>query len=92
MTTITISLPDQVATQIDKSVKLGGFASRSEFIRNLVRRYFFPEVRFESFTPRPLAEIKKDLSLSGRYNQKFITSVVRGLGKSSAYENQTAKN
>ncbi|MEA3355612.1 MAG: ribbon-helix-helix domain-containing protein [Patescibacteria group bacterium] len=92
MTTITISLPDQTANQIDKSVKLGNFASRSEFIRNLIRRYFFPEVRFESFTPQPLAEIKKDLSLSGKYNQKFITSVIKGLEKSSAYENKTAKS
>jgi hypothetical protein len=92
MTTITISLPNQIATQIDKATKLGGFASRSEFIRSLLRRYFFPEIKLETFTPQPLSQVKKDLALTGKYNQKFINSVVKGLEKSSAYGNQTAKS
>jgi len=90
MSTITISLPQQIATEVDQATKAGGFATRSEFIRNLIRGYFYPSAKFEEFTPRPLSEIKKDLALSGKYSQKFINSVVKGLEKSSVYGNKTS--
>lgn len=91
MTTFTISLPDQIAIKVDQVTLMEGFATRSEFIRNLIRRYLFPETKFAVFKPRPLEEIKSGLAATGKYNQKFIDSVAKGLKKSSFYGDKTIK-
>ena len=85
MATLTISLPNQIAERIDAETQRRGFATRSEFIRSLLRRYFTKELEFETFTPRPIKEIKLELARTGKYSQKFIESVTRGLEKSSKY-------
>jgi len=88
MATVTISLPDQIAQRVDSEAKKQGFATRSEFIRNLLRKYFSSvaeEFKFESFIPKPLAEIEEDLRSTGKYNEKFIKSVIRGLKENSTY-------
>lgn len=87
MTTFTISLPNQIARTVETEVSKQGFASRSEFIRLLLRRYFVDELKFETFTQRPIKEIKLELAKTGKYSQKFIESVTSGLAKSSVYEN-----
>lgn len=92
MATITVSLPKKTVSEMDRAAKLDGFASRSEFIRNLLRKHFSPDVKFEAFSRRSLAEIKRDLSLSGKYDQQFINSVIKGLEKSSVYESKTSKS
>lgn len=87
MSTITISLPQQIAKKIDTETRKMGFATRSEFIRNLLRKYFTKEeLKLEPFVPRPLEEIEKGLTQAGKYNQKFIKSVIKGLKDSSFYE------
>jgi hypothetical protein len=87
MTTITISLPAQIARRIDTEAKSGGFATRSEFIRSLLRKYFAKEqLEFKPFGPRPLEEIRTKLAQTGKYNQQFIDSVIKGLSSSSFYE------
>lgn len=85
MTTVTISLPDSIAKQLDQETVQKGFATRSEFIRALLRRYLTGGVEFETFTSRPIEEIKLELAKTGKYSEKFIESVTRGLSKSSAY-------
>ncbi len=86
MATLTISLPNQIAKRVDMEAKSQGFATRSEFIRSLLRKYFAgDEVRFETFTPRPIEEIKLELAKTGKYSQEFIESVTKGLKKASAY-------
>ena len=85
MTTVTISLPIQIAKKVDDETKSHGFATRSEFIRTLLRRYFAGELRFETFSPRPISEIKLELAKTGKYSEEFINSVVKGLSKSSSY-------
>ena len=92
MATITISLPGQIAKRIDDEAKKEGFATRSESIRSLIRRYFGAgDLTFEPFIPRPLEEIEQGLRSSGKYNEKFIKSVARGLkDNSSFYEDKTA--
>lgn len=85
MTTVTISLPDSVARRLDKETSEKGFATRSEFVRALLRKYFVSELELETFTPKPLQEVKLDLAKTGRYSEKFIESVTKGLAKSSAY-------
>lgn len=91
MTTVTISLPDSIAKQLDKETSQKGFATRSEFIRNLIRRYFLgEELTLEPFEPRPLKEIEKGLRGTGRYNEKFIRSLIKGLKDSSSYEGKTS--
>ena len=87
MATLTISVPSQITQQIDSEVKRGRFATRSEFFRNLLRKYFSGQLKLESFDARPLGEIKLELAKTGKYSEKFIDSVVRGLGKSSVYAN-----
>lgn len=38
-TVINISLPEQMAKTVDKTVKSGKFASKSEFFRHLIRQW-----------------------------------------------------
>ncbi len=90
MSTLTISLPAQIASRIDEETQKQGFATRSEFIRSLLRRYFAQEPPFEVFTTKPLKEIEQELAKTGKYSQKFIDSVLRGLSRSSPYANQTS--
>ena len=91
MSTVTISLPAQITKRVDSEAKKQGFATRSEFIRSLLRRYFSArDLTFEPFIPRPVEEIEQGLRNSGKYNEKFIKSLVRGLkDNSSFYENKT---
>lgn len=92
MTTITISLPDTVARQVDDHSKKGGFATRSEFIRDLLRKFFTASepIDMQPFRRRPLSEIKADLAKTGKYNQEFIDDVIEGLSKSSLYAHPAA--
>lgn len=85
MTTMTISLPDQIATQINSEILKKGFATRSEFFRTLLRSYFTNDVAFEVLEPRPIVEITKGMQKTGKYNKEFITSVTRGLARTSLY-------
>ena len=85
MATLTISLPNSMARRIDQETKTSGFSTRSEFIRSLLRRYFSNELRFEVFTPRPLPEIQAKLEKTGKYNQKFISGLMKGLSESPFY-------
>lgn len=86
MSTITISLPTQITKRVDDEAKKEGFATRSEFIRSLLRKYFAQEPEFETFEKTSLNEVKMELARTGKYSEKFIESVVRGLSKSSQYE------
>ena len=88
MATVTISLPDQIAKKVDAEAKNQGFSTRSEFVRSLLRKYFYPaaeELKFEPFIPRPLEEIEEELRSTGKYNEKFIKSVIKGLRENSSY-------
>ena len=85
MSTFTISLPEQIARQVDVHTRKLGFSTRSEFMRSILRRYFTGELTLEPFIPKPLAEIQTDLTKTGKYSKKFIESVVLGLSKSSPY-------
>ena len=86
MTTITISLPNELADQVDKVSEHQGFATRSEFIRHLLRGYFRKDLELGEFKKLPLDEIRGGLEATGKYNQKFIDGVMKGLKQSSAYE------
>ncbi|MEK7592615.1 MAG: ribbon-helix-helix protein, CopG family [Patescibacteria group bacterium] len=92
MSTFTISLPTRIATQVDSETQKQGFATRSEFIRALIRRYFSKELQFETFSPRSLPEVQKDLAKTGKYSNAFIDSVISGLKKSSVYEHQATSS
>ena len=85
MSTMTISLPLHVAKLVNAEAKQKGFATRSEFIRDLLRRYFYASPAISVFDHKPLSEVKQNMVATGKYNQKFIDSVVKGLSKSSLY-------
>jgi Arc/MetJ-type ribon-helix-helix transcriptional regulator len=72
MTTVTISLPAQIAQKVDIEAKSHGFATRSEFMRTLLRRYFAGELEFETFSSCPISEVKLELAKTGRYSEEFI--------------------
>lgn len=95
MITFSISLPPQIAEKIDGETQRQGFASRSEFIRSLLRAYFTDrnELKFEPFTPKPLEEVEKNIRATGKYNEKFIKSVIKGLRENSSfYANKSSKS
>lgn len=88
MATVTISLPDQIAKRVDSETKKLGFSTRSEFVRSLLRNHFSAsagKIQFEPFVPKPLEEIEEDLRSTGKYNEKFIKSVIKGLQANSSF-------
>ena len=88
MTTVTISLPTQIAKRIDHETKNQGYATRSEFFRTILRKYFSitrEELKFEPFVPRPLNEIEEEFRKTGKYNEKFIKSLIKGLRENSSF-------
>ena len=87
MTTITISLPDEMARTIDLASIKEGFATRSEYIRNLLRSHLNRADDLTVFKKQPLDVVTKKLEGSGKYTKKFISGVVDGLSKSSFYAN-----
>jgi len=96
MDTINISLPKQLTQQVDLLIKTGGFASRSEFFRNLLRNHLSNNPNrqitdntndlFTPFQARPLDEIRKGLESTNKYSKTFIDSVISGLSKSGEYK------
>ena len=93
MTTVTISLPDQIAKKLDEETHKGGFATRSEFVRTLLRERFSGEAEatLQEFKVKPLQEIRNAFEKTGKYNKKFIDSLIRGLSETSVYANKTSK-
>lgn len=99
MSTVNISLPQEQLSLIDRFVSNYGFANRSEFIRSVLRMLAYNPVLVEtsavfpfvSFKKRPLKTIKTEFEKTGLYKKEFITSIIRGLSKSSLYANQKTK-
>lgn len=86
MSTITISLPSQITKRVDSEAKKQGFATRSEFIRNILRKYFIEEeLKLEEFEPVPLNKLRAEFTKTGKYSEKFIDSIIKGFEKSSIY-------
>ncbi|OGM31495.1 hypothetical protein A2630_03660 [Candidatus Woesebacteria bacterium RIFCSPHIGHO2_01_FULL_44_10] len=88
MQTVNISLPTKLAGKLDQVVDKEGYASRSEFVRSLLRFYLLTqrsEVIFKPFKKVSLSKIKREMKATGQYNEKFIESVIGGLSKSSVY-------
>lgn len=85
MATLSISLPYQIINRVNAETKKHGFATRSEFIRALLRRYFTQKLEFGVFESKPIDEIRLELAKTGKYSEKFIESVTKGLSKSSLY-------
>ena len=85
--TLNISLPASLAAKTDAAVKKYGYSSRSEFFRALLRTFLIKDniLNLEPFENIPLENIKASLQNSGKYNQKFINSVMKGFTKSSVY-------
>lgn len=85
MTTITISLPDTTARKVDLKAKEHGFATRSEFIRSLLRQNLEEDIELQEFKTIKLEKVALELAKTGKYSQAFIESLISGLKKSSAY-------
>ena len=84
MSTITISLPEKIAKKVDQKAKQQGFATRSEFVRSLLRQNLQEDFELEEFEQIKLEKVALELAKTGKYTQDFIESVTSGLKKSSA--------
>lgn len=94
MTTVTISLPESIAKKVDQEAKKLGFATRSEFVRSLLRKHLIEKeekLEFLPFKKKPLKEIREAFEKTGKYNKEFIDSIINGLAKSSIYADKTSK-
>jgi len=94
MKTINVNITTEQARKIEKIAKEYGFANRSEFFRAILRYVFSrsPDVIdkldtfvFEEPYTRSRAAIVAGLRKTGKYNEKFIRSVSRGLAKSKYF-------
>ena len=91
MQTVNISLPKSVAQKLDEIIKTEGYASKSEFIRSLMRFYLVSRAETQKkldlliFKKTNLEQVEKSFRKSGKYSDKFIKSVVKGFSKSSLY-------
>ncbi len=95
MRTINVNLTTEQANLVDRAAEQSGFANRSEFFRAVLRYVFIhapgilsnlDSVNFEQPPTRDPEYIISELKKSGRYNQKFIESVSRGLRKSTYFK------
>lgn len=54
---VNISLPEQLALVVNREVKVGKYASKSEFFRSVLREWM--KHRFYQETKESMAELKK---------------------------------
>lgn len=88
MQTMNISLPANLANKLDNAVRSGGYASRSEFVRTLIRDHAQDKkIELKVFKKQPLKKIETEFRETGLYSEKFIKSVMKGLSESSIYAN-----
>ena len=90
MKTVNISIPDNLASQIDLLLGEQEYASRSEVVRTALRIFFTlddsSQLReLSTFKKRPLDQIENDMREAG-HPAKLIDSVLSGLKKSSFYK------
>ncbi len=87
MSTVTISLPPNMAKKIDIKAREQGYATRSEFVRSILRQHLAEEeLKLEEFEPVPLAQLRADLAQTGKYSEQFIERVIEGFERSPLYE------
>lgn len=86
MSTVTISLPDNMAKKIDAKAREHGYATRSEFVRSVLRQHLGDELELDEFDPVPLEQLRAELAKTGKYSEQFIESVINGFKRSPLYE------
>ncbi|MDP2874335.1 MAG: ribbon-helix-helix domain-containing protein [bacterium] len=89
MRTVSISVPDKLAQEVDTLTEKGSYASRSEVMREALR--FFLEIERTSSTPSlerfskiPLEKVGVGLAKAG-HSPRLVKDVLAGLKKSSLY-------
>lgn len=86
MKTVNISLPDELIETLEQKRQQAGFDSRAKFIQEILKRELKQDqVAFMPFIKQPIEKIALELTLTGKYSEKFIKSLLSGLKKSSMY-------
>ena len=90
MQTLNISLTKEQCTIINDLVDKWGFANRSEFFRALIRALIQPSELSQplKFQQPPVKNSKKIMQAfkdSQIYNKKFLTSLEKGLSRSTYF-------
>ena len=96
MQTLNISITKNQFNLINQLIAEWGFANRSEFFRALLRALVKPEIfsapiRFQTPPTKSAGKIMAGFRQAGKYNQKFLDSLEKGLTKST-YFNSSFKN
>lgn len=86
MTTLTISLPDKIAKRIDVAAQKHGFSTPAKFVTAILHKHLTQEeLEFVPFKKKPLSQIRAAFERTGKYNKKFIDSVIKGLRENSSF-------
>ncbi|HBH46247.1 MAG: hypothetical protein A2445_04665 [Candidatus Jacksonbacteria bacterium RIFOXYC2_FULL_44_29] len=96
MQTLNISLTKEQYTVINELVDKWGFANRSEFFRALIRALIQPSELSQplKFQRPPIKNPKKIMQAfkdSRVYNKKFLTSLEKGLSRSTHISSKQSK-
>ena len=90
MQTLSISVTKEQYSLVNQLVSAWGFANRSEFFRALLRALIKPEalsapIRFQVPMTKDAGKVIEGFRKTGKYNQKFLDSLEKGLAKSTYF-------
>lgn len=72
---ISISLPPKFEAEVDKVVKSGAYASRSEFFRHLMREWIDKNMEEVSLSEQKDIEKRYGKSATGKISRSFSVNV-----------------
>ncbi len=89
---LQVPMDYQMRQEAEEGALAQGFLSLQDavrlFLNQLAKRSItvtFQPVEFLEFEKRPLKEIEEGFMATGKYNKKFVKSLIDGLKKSSIY-------
>ncbi|MFH1712644.1 MAG: ribbon-helix-helix domain-containing protein [Candidatus Jacksonbacteria bacterium] len=90
MQTLNISVTKNQFNLVNQLMAEWGFANRSEFFRALLRALVKPEIfstpiHFQAPPIRSAGKVMDGFRKTGKYNQKFLDSLEKGLTKSAYF-------
>lgn len=88
MQTLNISVTTHQFNLVNQLTAEWGFANRSEFFRALLRALIKPEafsapIQFQTPPTKDTDKVMDGFRKTGKYNQKFLASLEKGLAKST---------
>lgn len=90
MQTLNISVTAHQFNLVNQLTAEWGFANRSEFFRALLRALIKPgtlstPIQFQTPPTKDIGKVMDGFRKTGKYNQKFLASLEKGLAKSTYF-------